>query len=91
MKKRNMRLVDKESKKYNKFFVIMMDESIFEFDLNDWKVYRDTDWVEVTKKDGSEMDCFSIGNIMRVRFVKGESKTSIKEVIQLKPVPPTAA
>lgn len=92
-KKRNIHLVSdsKTKKKYNKFFVIMADESIYEFDLKEWKVYREEEWVEVSKIDGSEMDCFSIGNIMRVRFVNTTKKESTTSVVSLKPVPPTAA
>ena len=90
MKKRNIHLVSDRNtkKKYNKFYIVMCDESTYEFDLNEWRVVRGEEWVEVEKIDKSEMDCFSIGNIMRVRFAKGENKT---EVVALKPVPPTAA
>jgi len=94
MKKRNMHLVSDRNtkKKYNKFYIVMCDESTYEFDLNEWKVFRGEEWVEVEKNDGTEMNCFSIGNIMRVRFAKVESKkdTVLTDVSVIKPVPPMA-
>lgn len=91
--RKKLRLVDKESKKYNKFIVVMGDDSMFEYSLNEYKVFRGEEWVEVEKNDGTEMDCFSIGNIMRVRFAKIEDKKNIAltDVSIIKPVPPTAA
>lgn len=93
MKKSKLYLVSdsKMKKKYNKFFVFLADESVFEFELSEYKVYRDEEWVEVSKNDGSEMDCFAIGNILRVRFVNTTKKESMTEIVSLKPVPPTAA
>ena len=76
-------------KKYNKFIVVMGDDSIFEYDLKEYDVFRGVEWVEVENKNNTEMDCFFIGNIMRVRFTKVDSKT--KEISYIKPVPPTAA
>jgi len=90
MRKKKLRLVDEKSKKYSRFFVFLHDESVFEFDLNEWEVIKGEEWVEVEKKDGTEMDCFSIGNIMRVRFVHTEKK-SMQEVTQLRPIPPNDA
>ena len=86
---KKLRVVNILSKKYNRFIVVMGDDSIFEYDLNEYKVFRGEEWVEVEKNDKTEMDCFSIGNIMRVRFTKINNK--VKEVTVLKPIPPTAA
>lgn len=81
----------KTKKKYNKFLIFMCDESIYEFDLNEYDVYRDPEWIEVSNKNESEMDCFSVNNMLRVRFVHTEKKSSTQEIISLKPVPPSAA
>lgn len=92
-KKPKMRLVldSKTKKRYDKFFVFMCDESFYEFDLAKYTVYKDEEWIEVTKTDETEMDCFLVHNVLRVRFVHTEKKSSMQEVMQLKPVPPNDA
>lgn len=92
-KKPKMRLLRdiRKKKKYNKFFVFLPDDSAYEYDLNEWEVFLDKDMIEVEKKDGSEMDCFIIYNVARVRFIHTDKKSSMQEVVQLKPVPPNDA
>jgi hypothetical protein len=72
---------------YNKFFVFMCDDSLYEFDLKNYVIYKDADWIEVSKTDGTEMDCFLVHNTIRVRFVHTDKKNNIQEIIPLKPVP----
>jgi hypothetical protein len=91
MAKRRMHLVsDKKTKKmYDKFFVLMCDDNIYEFDLVNHEIYKDNDWIDVVKLDGTEMDSFLIHNVIRVRFVHTEKKSSMQQDIpSLKSVPP---
>ena len=96
-KKRSMYLVSNKTMKkvYNKFFVVLCDDSIFEYSMNEWDVRMYEEWIEVEKLDKTEMDSFAVQNIARVRFIhtdKIDKKiTDITNVTSLKPVPPTAA
>ena len=92
MRKRNMHLVSNKAMKkvYNKFFVVLCDDTIFEYSMNEWNVRMYEEWIEVEKMDKSEMDSFAIQSISRVRFVNTEKKKSA-EVTVLKPVPLTVA
>lgn len=90
-KKPKMRLLRSKKKIYNKFFVFIPDDTAFEYNLDEWDVFLNEDLIEVEKKDGTEMDCFILCNVARVRFVHTDKKSSMQEVIQLKPVPPTDA
>lgn len=91
----SMRLVPrkKNKKKYDKVFIYMYDGDIFEYDLREWVIHRDQDWVEVIKNDETEMHSYTVANIVRVRFIRMiENKNiSIVKDHSIKPVPPTAA
>ena len=52
----------------------MCDESVFEFKLNEYRVCRDEDFIEVTSIDNTIMELFSLHNLMRVKFVKSTVK-----------------
>jgi len=56
------------------FYVYMCDESVFEFKLNEYRVCRDEDFIEVTSIDNTIMELFSLHNLMRVKFVKSTVK-----------------
>lgn len=89
MRKTKLHLVtdSKIKKKYQKFLVFLCDESFFEYDLAEWQVYRDDDWIEVSKIDDTEMDAFLINNVMRVRFASHNKKSeSVPDRPELKPV-----
>ena len=89
-----MHLVSNKAMKkvYNKFFVVLCDDSIFEYSMNEWDVRMYEEWIEVEKLDKSEMDSFAVQNISRVRFIHTDKKcTDMTNVTSLKPVPPTAA
>jgi hypothetical protein len=76
-----------KKQKYSKVFVYVYDGEVFEYDLNTWKIYRDQDWIDVIKNDGTEKNSYAINNIIRVQFIKGIEK---KEPI-IKVVPPVIA
>jgi hypothetical protein len=62
------------TKKYDMFYIYMCDESVFEFKLNEYRVCRDEDFIEVTSIDNTIMELFSLHNLMRVKFVKSTVK-----------------
>jgi hypothetical protein len=62
------------TKKYDMFYVYMCDESVFEFKLNEYRVCRDEDFIEVSSLDNTTMESFSLNNILRVKFVKSSTK-----------------
>jgi sulfur relay (sulfurtransferase) DsrF/TusC family protein len=76
MKKSHLYLVSTKAviKKYDMFYVYMCDESVFEFKLNEYRVCRDEDFIEVTSIDNTIMELFSLHNLMRVKFVKSTVK-----------------
>jgi hypothetical protein len=76
------------TKKYDMFYVYLCDESVFEFKLNEYRVCRDEDFIEVTSLDNTVMELFSLHNLMRVKFVKSTAKLVGTEVSvpTLKPV-----
>jgi len=88
--KRHLQLVTtKETvKRFDKFCIYMCDESVFEYDLREYTIYRDEEWVEVVKKDGTVKEAFSLANVMRVRFMKSTAKIveSVVSSPTLKPV-----
>jgi hypothetical protein len=75
-------------KRFNKFYIYMCDESMFEYDLSEHTIYRDEEWVEVVKKDGTVKEAFSLANVMRVKFMKSTAKLVEPVISQptLKPV-----
>jgi len=95
MIKRSMYLISnkKMKKEYNKFFVFLCDESMFEYVISEWEIRRLDEWVEVERYDKTEMDAFALQNIARVRFVNTEKKKTLEiaQIVSIKPVPPTAA
>jgi hypothetical protein len=76
------------TKKYDMFYVYMCDESVFEFKLSEYRVCKDDDFIEVSRLDNTVMESFTLGNIMRVKFVKSTAKLVDTEVSVpvLKPV-----
>lgn len=84
---------NKSRRKYDKIIIYLYDGAYFEFDLAQWIVYREPDWVEVVKKDGTEMNSFTVGNITHVKFMKVSDNKVVSMVkdSNMKPVPPTAA
>jgi hypothetical protein len=75
----------KSKKKYDKVFIYLYDGDVFEFDLQEWEVYREPDWVEVIKNDESEMNSYVIGNIIRVRFIsitENKNISIVKDITQ---------
>jgi len=90
MKKSHLYLVSTKAvtKKYDMFYVYMFDESVFEFKLNEYRVCRDEDFIEVSSLDNTVMESFSLHNVMRVKFIKSTAKLIGTEVSvpALKPV-----
>jgi len=88
--KRHLQLVTtKETvKRFDKFCIYMCDESVFEYDLREHAIYRDEEWVEVVKKDGTIKEAFSLANVMRVKFMKSTAKLvePVGSLPALKPV-----
>lgn len=68
------------TKKYDMFYVYMCDESVFEFKLNEYRVCKDEDFVEVSRLDNTVMESFNLNNIMRVKFVKSTAKLGLTEI-----------
>jgi hypothetical protein len=79
--------------KYDKLIIYLYDGGVFEFDLTEWTVHRSQDWVDIVKKNNTEMNSYTVGNIVRVQFVKvtEDKKMHMVKDIGVKPVPPTAA
>jgi hypothetical protein len=90
MKKSHLYLVSTKAvtKKYDMFYIIMCDESRFEFKLSEYRICRDEDFIEVTSLDDTIMELFSLHNLMRVKFVKSTATLVGTEVTSpvLKPV-----
>lgn len=76
MKRTNMYLLSTPTvkKKYDTFTIVMADERVYEFQLNEYRVVRDDDWIEVNKNDNTCMECFMISNIMRMKFMSSKAK-----------------
>lgn len=78
---------DKGTKKrYDKFIVYGCDESIFEFKLDEWEVYKDDEWIEVGRIDNTITEYFYVHNVMRVKFVSSKAKIVTTEKPTLTPV-----
>lgn len=78
---------DKGTKKqYDKFIVFTCDEGIFEFKLDEWEVYKDDEWIEVSKIDNTVTEYFYVPNVMRVKFMSSKAKIVMTEKPELKPV-----
>ena len=91
MRKNHLYLISTKAitKKYDMFYVYMCDESVFEFKLNQYRVCKDDDFIEVSSLDNTVMESFTLNNIMRVKFVKSTAKlvgSDIKVAPELKPV-----
>lgn len=67
-------------KNVDKAVIFCVDEQSYAFDLEEWDMYRDIDWIELRHKNKKHMECFYVHNILRVSFDAEERK--------LKPVPP---
>lgn len=74
-------------KSYDVVKIYMMDESVFEFSLDEWDMFESYhgsyEWVEFKRKDKNNraMECFPVNNLLRVSFV-----TKGKEVVNEKPI-----
>lgn len=89
MKKKNyMHLVTTKDtiKKFETFYVYLFDGSVFEYKLNEYNIFRDEDWLEVTKKDNKVKEAYSMGSIMRVAFVSSDTTNPPVIAPRLKPV-----
>ena len=84
---------NKNKKRYDTLTIFLYDGEVFTYDMKDWVVYREPDWVELVRIDETEMHSYTVGNIIRVMFSKiPESKNiSIVRDSGTKPTPPTAA
>jgi hypothetical protein len=75
-------------KKKFRHCTVLCDESIWKFNLEEWEVYKDNDWIEFNKRDGTKMQCFYVSNILMIDFAyleeKGQGTT--KSDADLKPV-----
>lgn len=80
-------------KRYDSLTIYMYDGDIFTYDMKDWVVYRDQDWVELVRMDETEMHSYTVANIVRVKFsrVTENKNMSIVKDHSIKPIPPTAA
>lgn len=76
------------SKKYDTMEIFTLD-GVYTFKLSEWLIYKDNEWIELTKKDGSAMDCFAIGNVGRVLFSRGAVK-AVRPIIDITPLKPVA-
>lgn len=74
-------------KKYDMLHIILSDESVFEFKLNEYNVTMiDHDWVEISNVDETVMEWFAMQNIMRMKFVSSRAKLVTGEKPPLLPV-----
>lgn len=77
----------KIKKKYKQCTIYLCNESLVTFNLEEWNVYKDYDWIEFDKKDGTELKCFYVSNILSVTFEYIESTVKkINPDTDLKPV-----
>lgn len=80
--------------KYDLATIYFGDGEFWTFKLSEWTLYRDYDWVEVVKNDGTGMETFCVPNVTRISFgmsvikeVKEADVVSIKgESTVLKPI-----
>lgn len=90
IKRGQLRLVSsgKVKRKFKKCIVFLCNESVIEFNLEEWNVYKDYDWIEFDKKDGTELKCFYVSNILSVNFEYTENhvKPDITPRGDIKPV-----
>lgn len=78
---------DKGTKKrYDMFIVFTCDESMFEFKLDEWEVYKDDEWIEIGKIDNTSTEYFYVPNVIRVKFISSKAKVVIIEKPILTPV-----
>lgn len=73
-------------KQYSKCCIYLYDESMFEYNMKEWGLYRDDEWVEAIKLDGTEMNCFAVQNVARICFYCDVKSEKIADVVILKPV-----
>ena len=84
-KKRKALSTDQLKKKYDFVVVYVCDGGWFTFRLNEWSMYQDYDWLELTKLDGTEIECFFVANVARISFGKDVKKQPVTDVLVLKP------
>jgi len=60
--------------RYDMFYVHIYDGACYEYKLDEWDVYKDAEWIEITRVDGTVMECFNIPNVLMVRFKSSKSK-----------------
>lgn len=70
IKRGSLRLIStsKIKKKFKKCLIVLCNESTHEYKLNEWAVYKDSDWIEFHKEDGEAVECFYISNILYLSF-----------------------
>lgn len=92
MKKNHLYLVSTKAitKKYDMCYIYMCDESVFEFKLNEYRICRDDDFIEVASIDNTIMESFSLHNLMRVKFIKSTAKLLADTKISVPVLKPVA-
>jgi hypothetical protein len=90
MRKNGLYLVSTKpvKKRYDMFYVFCCDGSIFEYKLDEIKIMRDEEWVEITRNDGTIMESFYNSNIMRVKFMKSNAKLVPNDITPITPITP---
>lgn len=66
-------------KKFDMFFVFMADGSIFEYKLDEVRVSKDEEWIEVERIDKTCMEAFFYSNVVRVKFMTSIAKPVLSE------------
>jgi hypothetical protein len=70
-------VTDKTTKKrFDTFTIYGCDGTCYEYKLNEWNVFKDPEWIEVTKVDDTVMECFNIQNVLVVRFRSSKAEDS---------------
>ncbi len=61
-------------KKYDTATIYYGDSEYWTVTLSEWTMYRDYDWVEFVKNDGTMMECFAVVNVSRIEFRRDKLK-----------------
>ena len=80
--KPKLRLVSNKifRKTYHTVTAYLCDGSAHVFNLNEWDVYRDDEWVEFHKLDNTDMEIYYSSNIIRISFIGNKTKLVGTEV-----------
>ena len=61
-------------RQYDMFYIFLIDGSIYEYKLQEIRIMRDEEWVEITRLDKTMIESFSNANILRVKFMSSKAK-----------------